>query len=290
MLPLFTFILGTVIGSFLNVCILRWPQDQSVVRPRSHCPNCGNFIKAYDNIPILSYLILRGRCRACQTPISPLYPIVELLTGLFFLACGLRFGYTPETVKYLVLGSGLIVLIFSDIKFRLLPNQITVYGTFVGLIVSLKVLIDDDSLQSLISLNQRAEMLLQWVARSWAGSWPGNYFASTSFYSLLASLGGALFGGGILFLMGELYYLIRKEEGIGMGDIKMMGMVGAFLGLKLTFVTIMLGSLLGSILGVIGMLFFGKDLKYQLPFGTFLGIAAMILALLGKPILQLLFP
>jgi leader peptidase (prepilin peptidase) / N-methyltransferase len=290
MIPLFIFILGTVIGSFLNVCILRWPQDQSVVRPRSHCPNCGNLIKSYDNIPILSYLILRGRCRACQTAISPMYPIVELLTGLFFISCALRFGYTLEALKFMIFGSGLIVLIFADIKFRLLPNQITIYGTFVGLVLSSKVLIDDDSLISLISLNQHAEVFMRGMAHFWAESWAGSHLGRESFYSILASLMGALFGGGILFLMGELYYLIRKEEGIGMGDIKMMGMVGSFLGLKLTFVTIMLGSLLGSILGVIGMLFFGKGLKYQLPFGTFLGIAAMILALLGKSLLQLLFP
>jgi leader peptidase (prepilin peptidase) / N-methyltransferase len=290
MTDLFAFILGTVIGSFLNVCILRWPQDQSVVKPRSHCPQCGALIKAYDNVPILSYLILKGRCRACRTSISVMYPVVELLTGLFFLSCGLRFGYTLETLKYFVFGSGLIVLIFSDIKFRLLPNQITIYGTFVGLLLSLKVWIDDDSFKSLISLNQHTQMFMQRTAHSLADSWAGNYLGSESLYSVLGSLCGALFGGGILFLMGELYYLIRKEEGIGMGDIKMMGMVGAFFGLELTFITIMLGALLGSIVGVIGMLFFGRDLKYQLPFGTFLGIAALILSLAGRSIVQFLFP
>lgn len=290
MTNLFTFILGTVIGSFLNVCILRWPQDQSVVKPRSHCPNCGAFIKAYDNIPILSYLILKGRCRACGTSISVMYPVVELLTGLFFLFCGMRFGYTPETLKYFFFGSGLIILIFSDIKFRLLPDQITIYGTFVGLLLSLKVWIDDDSFRTLISLNQHAWMFMQWATRTLEDSWAGHYLSSDSVYSALGSLCGALFGGGILYLLGELYYLIRKEEGIGMGDIKMMGMVGAFLGLKLTFVTIMLGSLLGSVIGVIGMLFFGRDMKYQLPFGTFLGIAALVLTLAGRPALRFLFP
>ncbi|MBZ5534401.1 MAG: prepilin peptidase [Acidobacteriia bacterium] len=290
MINLFTFILGTVIGSFLNVCILRWPQDQSVVKPRSHCPQCGALIKAYDNVPILSYLILKGRCRACGTSISVMYPVVELLTGLFFLLCGLRFGYTLETLKYFVLGSGLIVLIFSDIKFRLLPDQVTIYGTLMGLFLSLKVWVGDDSIRFLISLNQHAQIFFERTARSLADSWAGNYLGSESLYSLLGSLCGALFGGGILFLLGELYYLLRKEEGLGMGDIKMMGMVGAFFGLKLTFVTIMLGSLLGSVIGVIGMLFFGRDMKYQLPFGTFLGIAALILALAGGPILHFLFP
>ncbi|MBZ5554298.1 MAG: prepilin peptidase [Acidobacteriia bacterium] len=289
MINLFTFLLGSVIGSFLNVCILRWPQDQSIVKPRSHCPSCGAFIKPYDNVPILSYLILKGRCRACGTSISVMYPVVELLTGLFFLFCGLQFGYTLETLKYFILGSGLIVLIFSDIKFRLLPDQITIYGTFVGLLLSLKVWIDDDSFRSLISLNQPTQMFIQRTARALADSWAGNYLGSGSLYSVLGALCGALFGGGILFLLGELYYWIRKEEGLGMGDVKMMTMIGAFFGFKLTFVTIMLGSLLGSVVGVLGMLFLGRDMKYQLPFGTFLGTAALILALAGKPILQFLF-
>lgn len=277
LISVFTFILGTVIGSFLNVCILRLPQDQSVVRPRSHCPKCGNLIKAYDNIPILSYVVLRGHCRSCRTSISFLYPLVELLTGLMFLACLWSFGFTLDAVKNAVLGCLLIVLIFTDIKFRLLPNEITIYGMLAGLVFSVFAPVRDESLEAIASL------LSAFVPR--AATW-----IPWAHASLLNSVMGALFGSGILFLVGELYFWIRRVEGMGMGDVKMMGMVGAFLGIKLTFFTIMFGSLLGTVFGIIAILRHQKDLQYELPFGTFLGSAALLLAIIGGPILQFILP
>jgi leader peptidase (prepilin peptidase)/N-methyltransferase len=273
----FAFVFGTVIGSFLNVCILRLPQEESIVRPRSHCPSCGALIKAYDNIPIVSYLLLRGRCRACQTSISPLYPLVELLTGTFFVLCILKFSLSLETIKFLVLGSGLIVLVFSDLKFRLLPNEITLFGILAGLGFSCFVPIQDRSLQSfVVFLSYFFQRFDSWVP--WAGS------------SFLNAVFGVLFGAGILFLVGEVYYRLRHVEGMGMGDVKMMGMVGAFLGLKLAFMTILMGSILGTVFGIALILLRQKDMQYELPFGTFLGASALLLSLYGLPILAFVFP
>jgi leader peptidase (prepilin peptidase)/N-methyltransferase len=274
---IFFFLFGAVIGSFLNVCIVRLPQDQSVVRPRSRCPNCGMLIKAYDNIPIVSFLLLRGRCRDCKKRISFLYPTVEFLTGLVFVACVWVFGLTWLTLKAASLGCGLVVLICTDIKFRLLPNEITLYGILVGLGFSIFVPLRDRSLEVFFVLlsfvTRRAEVLIPY----------GDL-------SILNSFAGALFGGGILFLVGEIYFRLRHIEGMGMGDVKMMAMVGSFLGVKLTFFTIMFGSMLGTVFGIVAILQQQKDLRYELPFGTFLGSAAMVLALFGGPILQFMFP
>ncbi len=273
----FAFIFGTLIGSFLNVCILRLPQDQSIVRPRSHCPHCGALIRAYDNIPVLSYFLLRGRCRDCRHVISPLYPFVEFLTGLVFFLCVWTFGLSWETFKYAVLASGLLVLIFTDIKFRLLPDEITLYGAAVGIIFSLLIPLRDNALQTflfLISLS--VHKVEHWIP--WAD------------LSIINAVAGALFGAGILFLVGEIYYLVRRVEGMGMGDVKMMGMVGAFLGIKLTFLTIMFGSLLGTAFGMVGILRHRRDMQQELPYGTFLGCAALVMALYGGQVLRLIFP
>lgn len=273
----FIFLLGLVIGSFLNVCIVRLPQDQSVVRPRSHCPQCGALIRAYDNIPVLSFVFLRGRCRACKAAISPVYPLVELFTGLLFIFCVRLYGFSPEALKLALLGSALIVLIFTDLKFRLLPNEITVPGMALGFLFSFFVPISDRTLDSFVVLlallNPRAEVLLRWSSLS-----PVN------------SLAGLIFGAGILFVVGELYFRLRGVEGMGMGDVKMMGLVGVFVGVKLTFLTILVGSIFGTIVGVIEILFHQRDLKYELPFGTFLGCAALLLALFGTPLLPYLLP
>ncbi|MDD5543582.1 MAG: prepilin peptidase [Acidobacteriia bacterium] len=273
----FIFVLGLVVGSFLNVCIVRLPQDQSVVRPRSHCPHCGTLIRAYDNIPVLSFLILRGRCRSCRAPISPMYPLVELFTGLLFLFCVNLYGLSPEALKYALLGSGLIVLIFTDLKFRLLPNEITVPGMALGILFSFFVPVSDRTLDSFVVLltavSPRAEGLLRWSSLS-----PVN------------SLAGLIFGAGILFVVGEIYFRLRGVEGMGLGDVKMMGLVGAFVGLKLTFLTILVGSILGTLVGLGEILFHQRDLKYELPFGTFLGCAALLLALFGTPLVPYLLP
>lgn len=272
-----SFIGGLIIGSFLNVCIARLPQEESIITPRSHCPHCGAKIRAVDNIPLLSYALLRGRCRSCHEPISWIYPLVELLTGIFFVLCVQRFALTGETLKLLLFGCVLIVLIFTDIRFRLLPNEITLGGIAAGLLLSLLVPLRDRSLNVLVFL---------------VSSWSSHLerFLPMTDNAFLNSLLGAIVGFGILFLVGEVYYLIRHVEGMGMGDVKMMGMVGAFLGVKLTFFTIMLGSLLGSVFGVLGILWQHKDMKYELPFGTFLGIAALILSLYGDPLVRWVFP
>lgn len=271
------FIFGLIVGSFLNVCIARLPHEESIITPRSHCPHCSAKIRALDNIPLLSYVILRGRCRSCHARISWIYPAVELFTGIFFLLSVQRFALTGETLKFLLFGCALIVLMFTDIQFRLLPNEITVGGIAVGLLISLIVPLRDRSLAVLVflisSFAPRAKELLSWSDSDFSNS-----------------VLGAVVGFGILFLVGELYYLIRRVEGMGMGDVKMMAMVGAFLGVKLTFLTIMAGSLLGSVFGILGILWQHRDLKYELPFGTFLGIAALLLSLYGDPLVRWLFP
>ncbi len=273
----FAFVLGAVIGSFLNVCILRLPAGESIVRPRSHCPNCGTLIHGYDNIPILSYILLRGRCRSCKVFISLLYPLVELLTGILFVACVWTFGWTLETLKAAMLVSALIVLIFTDVKFRLLPNEVTLNGIAAGLVWTFLVPLHDNTLQVLTFLvSLRTHHIDQWIR--WSN------------VSLFNSLAGAIFGAGILLLVREVYFLVRRTEGMGLGDVKMMGMVGAFLGVKLAFLTIMVGSLLGTAFGVAGIIRHQHGTQKELPFGTFLGCAALLMTLYGGQVLQFLFP
>lgn len=251
------FMVGLTIGSFLNVCIHRLPKGESIVHPRSRCPHCGRMIAAYDNVPVLSYLWLRGRCRHCHSRISPFYPLIELLTGLTFLLVYHRWGISPPAVKAVLLASALIVLTFTDLRERLLPDRITFPGIAAGFLFALWLPLEDGT----------AALLLRLL---------GGTNLSAVLLSVADALLGALLGAGLLFALGEIWYRLRRVEAMGLGDVKMMGMVGLFLGIKLTVLTLLLGSLLGSLLGGLFLLLAGKDTRYELPFGTFLGVAALI--------------
>jgi len=236
---------GAAIGSFLNVCIHRLPLGQSIVRPRSACPSCRAELSWSDNVPLVSYLLLRGRCRRCGAPISARYPIVEALTAALFAACWWQFGFSPLFLSRIVLGCALIVLFAIDLEHYLLPNAITLPGTVVG------------------------------FAFSFLGP-PG----------WMSSLLGILVGGGILFTIAELYYRVRHEEGLGMGDVKMLAMIGAFLGWKLAIVTLMLASVAGAVIGLLLIATRRGDMKYALPFGTFLALGAGMAAVAGPGLLD----
>ena len=262
-----SFLFGLCVGSFLNVCIHRLPQSGSVVRPRSRCPNCKAAIAAYDNIPLVSYALLRGRCRKCRAPISPLYPTVELLTGLVFLLAFLRFGLTPEGVKAVLLACGLVVLVFTDLRERLLPDAVTYPGMAAGALLALWIPVGDGAAAALLRL---------------AGVFEP--------HAIVASLGdaalGALVGGGLLYVLGEAWQRLRKVEALGFGDVKMMAMVGLFFGLKLTVLTLLLGSLVGSVVGGLYILLARKGAQYELPLGSFLGLAALVALFWGELLVQ----
>jgi leader peptidase (prepilin peptidase) / N-methyltransferase len=279
----FFFLFGIVIGSFLNVCITRIPEELSIVSPGSRCPRCKTPIKPYDNVPVFAWLWLKGKCRSCGLPISPMYPLVELTTGLLFVACFLEFGITQATVKWLFFICLIIILAVTDLRVRLLPDVITWPGFAAGLVFSAFVP-PNDGLAFLLCVR-----LFHWLPPE-------------RFLGVMEALLGAAFGSLMLWGAATLYKLLRGREGMGMGDVKMMLMVGAFLGVRNAFLTILLGTLLGSILGmaVIAMMYAGgagrslaerasrrglgtaKQIrwliasKYHLPLGTFLGIAALV--------------
>jgi leader peptidase (prepilin peptidase)/N-methyltransferase len=233
-------LLGLIIGSFMNVCIYRLPRHLSPVRPRSSCTKCGHMLAWYENIPIGSYLVLRGRCRGCGAPISLMYPIIEAVTGLMFLGAYLLYGPSPLLLTRLVFGCAMIVLFVIDLQHKILPNVITLPGIVVGLLFS------------------------ELAGPGWKDS-----------------LIGIAAGGGTLWAIAEIYYRVRKEEGLGMGDVKMLAMIGAFLGWKLMLLTLVLASFSGTIVGI-GVLIAKKEsLKYALPFGTFLAVGAITAAAVG---------
>jgi leader peptidase (prepilin peptidase) / N-methyltransferase len=277
------FLFGIVIGSFLNVCISRIPEGLSIVSPGSRCPRCKTPIKPYDNVPILGWLWLRGKCRSCALPISPMYPLIELTTGLLFIACYLSFGLTVEAFKWIVFVCLIIVLTITDLRVRILPDAINGPGFVAGLIFAWFVPPGDGTA---ILLN----------VRLFHGAVPEGAIG------VLDALLGAAFGSLFLWGAAALYKVVRGREGMGFGDVKMMAMVGAFLGLRGSFITILLGTLLGSILGLaliivlyaigwkrhlaerasrrglgkIASLRWAIASQYQLPLGTFLGIGALV--------------
>jgi leader peptidase (prepilin peptidase) / N-methyltransferase len=263
----FVFLLGLVIGSFLNVCIVRIPERKSVVGPSSACPKCGAPIRAYDNIPVLSYLFLRGKCRKCKAQISPLYPAVELLTALLFFGCYLEFGLTPETVKWAAFSALMIVLVFTDLRERILPDVVNYTGLAIGLGISL--------------FTRPTDGTAQWLSNRLFA-----YPPPTPALSLADAVLGAAFGSGLLWLVSEAYFRWRRREGMGLGDVKMMLMAGAFLGAKRTLLTIFAGSVLGSVLGLAFILARRKGSDYELPFGSFLGMAALLVVFFGTPVVN----
>lgn len=236
-----TFIFGSIVGSFLNVCIHRLPEGKSIVFPPSACPNCSKPIAFYDNVPIISYIILLGRCRNCKKAISMRYPFVELLTGLFSIALLKTFGISLELPIYFIFISSLIVITFIDMQHQIIPDVISLPGIGIGLVIS--------------------------------------YFLPLG---MLNSAVGILLGGGGLFLIAISYQAITGREGMGGGDIKLLAMIGAFLGWQSIIITIFAGSFVGSVIGTILMIAKGKDSKYAIPFGPFLAGGAIISLFFGK--------
>lgn len=261
------FLFGLAIGSFLNVCILRIPAGKSIVKPASACTKCGAAIRPYDNIPVLSWLVLGGRCRKCKARISPMYPLVELLTGLLFYACYRAFGLTPEAVKWAAFSAIMIVLVFTDLRERILPDAVNYTGFALGLAISFFTLPSDGT--------------ALWIANHLF-----DYPPPAPALSFVDALLGAAIGSGLLWLVSEGYFRLRGREGMGLGDVKMMLMAGAFLGTKRTLLTILAGSVLGSVLGVAFILARRKQSDYELPFGTFLGAAALLVVFFGTPVVH----
>ena len=237
---LFIFILGAVIGSFLNVCIYRLPAQQSVITPPSNCPNCHTPIRFYDNMPILSFLLLRGRCRTCGTPISAQYILVEILNGAGYMLIIWKFGLSLESALYAILFSSLLVASAIDLYHRIIPDVITIPGIIAGLLASAFIL-------------------------------PSG---------IKDSIAGTLLGGSIFFIVA-----VASRGGMGGGDIKLIAMIGAFLGWPNVIITIILSSFLGSLVGIFMMIFFGKGRKYPVPFGPFLAIGGIISLFFDKEII-----
>jgi leader peptidase (prepilin peptidase)/N-methyltransferase len=290
------FFLGLAFGSFLNVCIYRLPLGLSTVTPRSACPQCKRPIAFYDNLPVLSWLLLRGRCRQCQARISPRYLLIELLTGGLFLGCYAYGGLSLATLKYCVFGFLLLGLIFTDAETKLLPDKLTLPGLALGLIFSLLVPVHDVASEFLPGVVQL----------------PVSSLFSVRLFSFTDSLLGAAVGASFIYGAGAVYLRWRGAEGMGFGDVKLMAMVGAFLGIKLTIFTIFAASLTGSIFGIATVLMvwmkrthrFARRLAnaqarrrgwqsaqmvyrhYQMPFGVFLGSMALLAAFVGNQFLS----
>ena len=254
---------GLLIGSFLNVCIYRLPRDLSVVSPRSHCIACDHTIAWYDNLPLASYLLLGGKCRYCQARISARYPIVEVLTGGCFFLYVLRLGPTLPALKYCILAALLIGLLFSDLEERILPDELTLGGAAIGIILSYFVKVQDFA----------AHLLFLMV---------GNPLDERSpWLSVAESVLGAFFPAFILWLGGYIYEKVRKREGMGFGDVKMMMMIGAFLGTRGTILTMVIASVLGSVVGFVYIRITHKEVStYELPFGSFLAFGALLVTLI----------
>jgi leader peptidase (prepilin peptidase)/N-methyltransferase len=262
----FAFVLGMIVGSFLNVCILRIPAGESIIRPASHCPKCGKPIAPYDNVPVLSWLVLRGRCRNCKAPISAMYPVVEFVSGALFAACLLAFGPKPAAVKWAVFCALLLVLAVTDLRERILPDKVNLTGGVLGLIWSAFVPVGDGT-----SL--------------WLANHMFEFPPPAPVLSVADALIGAAFGAGILWLFAEGYFRLRGREGMGLGDVKMMGLAGTFLGAKAVVLTIMAGAVLGSVIGLAFVLFQRKGSDYELPFGLFLAAGAVATVFYGPPLI-----
>ena len=289
---------GLIFGSFLNVCIYRLPRDLSVSEPkRSACPHCHSQIAFYDNIPVLSWLILRGRCRHCKEPISPRYLVVEILTALLFLVGYWHFGATLACIKYDALSFLLLGLIFTDAETKLLPDKLTLTGLALGIAFSL-----------FVPVNDLASQFLPGVV-----SLPVSSDISSRFLSLIDSLLGAVVGASFIYGAGAIYLRARGIEGMGFGDVKLMAMIGAFLGVKLTVFTIFTASIAGSIFGVatIFLVWMKRTRRflrrqhatlqqarqrarqsaravyhhYEMPFGVFLGGMALVALFFGNSFL-----
>ena len=256
---------GLCLGSFLNVCIARMPQDKSVVRPPSHCPSCRTDIAWYDNIPVVSWLLLRGRCRVCASPISRVYPLVELLTGLLIwcvwrdvigAATIVSLGHAVTFLYYSIFVMMLVGLTFIDVRYHIIPDEFSIYAVPIG------------------------------VAGAWAVQQAGGSAHITWQYSVV----GALVGGGFLAAIAGTFWLIRREEGMGMGDIKLLAMIGSFLGaFPALLVVLILSSVIGSVVGITMILMRGRSMRMAVPFGPFLALGALAYLLYGEALVHWIF-
>lgn len=251
---IFVFLLGICVGSFLNVCIYRMGREKSVVKPGSQCPSCGHLIRWYDNIPLLSFVLLKARCRDCQAPISFRYFLVEFLTGILFVFLWLRFSLTPIFFIYGALAAGLIVATFVDFDFRIIPDEISVGGAVLGLLVSV------------------IYPALQGSENHWIG--------------LRESVLGLVVGGGILWVLGCLGDFLFKKESMGGGDIKLLAMIGAFMGWKVALLTLPVASVFGAIVGIIVKL---RTKESVIAFGPYLSLAAIVNIFWASQILDFFF-
>ncbi len=240
------FFLGAIIGSFINVCVYRIPAGKSIISPPSSCPKCGHQIRWYQNVPILSYLLLGGKCAGCRSKISFRYPAIEALSGFLFVSTFQFFGLSPATLVYWLFLAALVTITFIDLDHQIIPDVISLPGIVVGFLCSFAV---------------------PWLP------W-------------LDSLFGVLAGGGILLAIAWLYEMLTRREGMGGGDIKLLGMIGAFLGWKAVFPVIFFASLGGTLIGVPVMLLKGKSSRFALPFGPFLAVAAVVYLFWGPIIVQ----
>jgi len=240
------FFVGLAVGSFLNVCIVRLPAGQSIVSPPSHCPHCGTPIRPRDNIPLLSYVLLGGRCRACRSRISVRYPVVEALTGVLFAITAYWVGPVPQMLLYWAFLSALIVITFIDLDHQIIPDAISVPGIVVGVLAAVL---------------------------GYGPSWSDSVI-------------GALVGGGILYSVAVGYHALTGREGMGGGDIKLLAMIGAFLGWRGVLVTLIFGSLTGSAIGMAVIALRGGDSRVPIPFGPFLSLGAAVALFVGEPLLE----
>ena len=262
----FALVFGLLIGSFLNVVIARLPEDRSVVWPGSACPACGTPIRPYDNVPVLAWMWLRGRCRACQSAISPLYPLIELLTGLVAWLVWRRIVPVEAALDpahllafgvFFLFAAMLIAQTFIDIRHFIIPDELSVYAVPFGLLAS---------------------FVLGWMRYPEAIGWQGSVL-------------GALAGAGVLVLVMGLYWLVRREEGMGFGDVKLLAMIGAFLGpLPAVPFVLFIASVAGAVVGLPLVLLRGRGLKAALPFGPFLAFGALVWVLHGPELLRSWFP
>jgi len=239
------FILGLIVGSFNNVCIYRIPRNESIVYPASHCPNCRTKIKPVDNIPLLSYILLKGRCRNCKSKISIQYPIVELLTGLTYLIIYLIYGLSIQSLVYIILSSALIIIAFIDLQKQIIPDIISLPGIVIGLILSFIV----------------------------------------PYIAFINSALGALVGGGIILIIAWVGSIIFKKEAMGGGDVKLAAMIGAFLGWRYMVISLFLGFFLGALAGIFLILSKIKRKEDMVPFGPFIALGSIITLLCGEKII-----
>ena len=239
-------IFGAIVGSFLNVCIMRLPREESIITPGSHCLHCNNPIKFYDNVPLISYLLLRGRCRHCKKSISPQYPLIEGITAIGSLLLFLKYGLSLSYLFYFSFVAALIVITVIDLYHQIIPDVISIPGIGVGLLGALII-------------------------------------PHITFFN---SLMGILLGGGSLFVVATLYQWLFKREGMGGGDVKLLAMIGAFLGWESVILTILFSSLIGSITGIIIIVLKGKNFRYAIPFGPFLSLGAVTALFYGREIIK----